>query len=587
MLATLAHRGPDGELVVGDGPATLGARVHAVLDGAEPPAALGPLRLVLDGDILNGPEVAVSLRARGRPIDGSSQAETLLAAWAEWGPGCLERLEGTFAFALWDGSEQRLHLVRDRLGNRPLYYTSAAGRFRFASEIKALLADDAVPRVPNDLRVRQYLVFGIADHTEDTLLRGIRQLPVASYAVVSPERGVESVRRWHTWRAVPADGPVGERVRGLLEDSVALRLRGAGVVGATLSGGLDSTSVLATAAVLRRRAGLEPPLAVVSRAADPKIDEWRYASTLLERYDIPCVQVPPDDEALVRDFDAFARSLDEPCHGPSVYGHWRTLAAARKAGIDVVLEGQSGERFGGLAYWYPNLFYDMLRRGRVGAAVRELVARRRVQGVPVGRSLVDLGKLLLPNAVRLAHRPPPPWLSPAGRIEPRPFPPRSMLGQHLFDMTVDDHPHLCREVDRDAAASTLVERSPFQHTAIVEYSLSLPAEVLHRNGWGKAPIIAAMRGIVPDEILDRPTKQGFTVDQGRWVQGAFGDEIERVFRSEAARSRPYWDAGAVLRQLAETRAGAGSSYELWRVYSLERWLELVVDPAGAAVPVAA
>ena len=270
MLATLAHRGPDGELVVGDGPATLGARVLAVLDGAEPPTALGPLRLVLDGDILNGLEVAVSLRARGRPIDGSSQAETLLAAWAEWGPGCLERLEGTFAFALWDGSEQRLHLGRDRLGSRPLYYTSAAGRFRFASEIKALLADDAVPRVPDDLRVRQYLAFGVADHTEDTMLRGIRQVPAASYAVVSPERGVESVRRWHTWRAAPADGPVGERVRSLLEDAVALRLRGGGVVGATLSGGLDSSSVLATAALLRRRAGQEPPLAVVARTADPR-----------------------------------------------------------------------------------------------------------------------------------------------------------------------------------------------------------------------------------------------------------------------------------------------------------------------------
>ena len=112
--------------------------------------------------------------------------------------------------------------------------------------------------------------------------------------------------------------------------------------------------------------------------------------------------------------------------------------------------------------------------------------------------------------------------------------------------------------------------------------------MLHRRGWGKAPIIDAMRGIVPDEILDRPTKQGFTVDEARWVRGAFGDEIERVFRSEAAASRPYWDARAVLDQLAETRAGRGSSAELWRAYSVERWLELVVDPAArVAVPVAA
>ena len=570
MAEALAHRGADG---------------IALLDPAVAAGPAGPLQIAFDGDLVNGAEVAGELRALSRGVDGASQADLVLAAWAEWGPGCLERLDGTFALAVWDQRSRRLVCARDRFGFKPLYYTVAVGRFRFASEIKALLAAGDVPREPNDVRVLQYLAHGVCDHTAETMLHGVLQVPGGAYVFVSPERGVERVTQWYRPKPAPAEGPVPDHIRRLLSDSVSRRLGGGVVVGAALSGGLDSSSVLATAALLRREAGEEPPLAVIARASDPRVDEWPYARTLLQRYGIPCIEVRPDGRGLVEDFDAFIWALDEPCHSPSVYGHWKVMQAARAAGIEVILEGQGGERFGGFDEWYPQFFYDMLRRGRLDSMRRELIGRRRVRGVPVSRSLLDLGKLLLPRRVRAAHRPVPPWIRRGVEVEPPPFSRRGLLVQQIFETTVFDVPLLCREVDRDTMSHGIQERSPFWDHRLVEYALSLPPEVLQQDGWGKAPLRAAMRGIVPDEILDRPDKQGFTVDEEPWVRGVFGGAVERTFRSEPAAGRPYWDAAAVLELLADCRDGRARATDLWRVYSVERWLELVVDPVSVTAPV--
>lgn len=577
MLGRLAHRGPDGERVVAEPPVTLGGAVHAFLDGPDPALGDGELRLVLDGDLLGVPELAAALRARGRAPVGEGQAAVLLAAWREWGPACLDRLEGSFAFALWDGRARRLHLVRDRLALRPLYYATAAGRLRFASEIGALFADGDVSRAPDDERVLLYLAHNIADHDDRTFVQAVRQVPVGGHVVVSPERGVETAERWYLPRPAPAEGEPAERFLALFEDAVALRLRGGGVVGATLSGGVDSSSVLATAALLRRRAGEEPVPAVVARTADPRLDEWPYARLLVERYGIPVVEVWPDEHGLVDDLDAFLLALDGPCHSPSVYGHWRVMRAVREAGIDVVLEGQMGERFGGVGEWFPQLLYDVLRRGRAGVAVHQLVARRRTEAWPATRSLLDLAKLLVPRGVRARHAARPPWLRPGLAVEPPPLPRRGWPALQLHQLTVSDVPLIGREVDRDAATFGLVERAPFQDTRVFEYALSLPPERLHRDGRGKAPVLEAMRGRVPDEILDRPTKQGFTVDASLWLQGALGDEIARCFRGEAAASRPWWDAAAVLHRLEAARQGTAPGSELWRAYSVERWFELVAE----------
>lgn len=557
MLAACAHRGPGGETVLADGAITLGARALPLLDGDSAAWHGDRYDLVLDADLLG---------------DDRAQAQRVLEAWSARGATCLDELEGGFALAVWDRARQRLSLVRDRFGTKPLYLVTAAGRLRFASELKGLLVDPAVRREPDEERIAQYLAYGVADHGTATMLHGVRRVPASSVLEIDGD-GRESERRWYRFDPAPDDGPVADRVRALVERSTAARLATSGTVGVTLSGGLDSATVFATATAL----GGRPPVAVVARTADAGLDEWPYARALVERVGADVVEVRPDAGSLAVDADRFLLALDEPCHGPSVYGHWRTLGAAREAGIDVVLEGQFGERLGGVSEWYPTVLFDLLARGRVAGFVRQVLDRRRIEGVGPKRSLVDLAKLLAPLPVRARHRRVPPWLLPAARVTPPPLQPRRYLDRQRYVLEVEDVPLLCREVDRDASTFGLVERAPFQDARFVEYSLSVPPELLYRGGWGKAPLRDAMADLLPEAIVRRPTKQGFTVDAAAWWRGRFGDVAAEVLAGDAAASRPYWDPVAVARLVGDVRTGRAPAVEAWRAWSVERWLELVVD----------
>jgi asparagine synthase (glutamine-hydrolysing) len=556
MLAALAHRGPDAADVLADGAATLGAGALGVVDGDTALAADDELVVALDGDLL-------------RP----AQAAAFHAAWRAHGSACLDALDGTFAAAVWERRAERLTLVRDRLGTRPLYLTTD-GCVRFASELPALLAADDAPRAVDDDRVLAYLARGVADVGTATMVRGIERVPSGGLVEIDRD-GRRCTWLWHRFGPVPLDGDVAQTLRRLLRAATAQRLPPRGVVGATLSGGLDSAAVLATAAALCRESGADVPAAVVLRTRDPRTDEWPYARAVLDAVGADAVVVTIEDGDLVRDADRFLLALGEPCHDFSVYGHWRAMQAARAAGLDVVLEGQTGERFGGVGAWYPQVMFDLLARGRPAAALGQARARRRVEGVPVATTLLDLAKLLAPARLR-AGRGRPAWLAPDAHVD-LPRVPRRYLALQLHEVGVDDFPQQARETDRDASSFGLVERAPFQDARVIGYGLSLAPEVLYRDGWGKWPIRAAMRGLVPDVVLDRPTKQGFTVDAPSWVGGAFGELAERTLRSDAAASRPYWSPVRIAGLAAEVRAGRAPAAELWRAFSVERWLELLVD----------
>ncbi len=242
MTDVLAHRGPDDAGLFVDPPVVLGNRRLSILDlssaGHQPMASEdGRVWITYNGEIYNYKELAQELRARGHRFRSSGDTEVLLRAYVEWGPDCLARLNGIFAFAVWDRRRQELFSARDRFGVKPLYYTVACGRFRFASEIKALLIDPEVPRRPNDPRVIDFLARGLADHTEETMFDGIHQVPPGSYMRVSPTEGVGRPERWYRLRPADLDGqPTDEAVRELLTDAVSLRLRSDVPVGTFLSG---------------------------------------------------------------------------------------------------------------------------------------------------------------------------------------------------------------------------------------------------------------------------------------------------------------------------------------------------------------
>src|SRR3990172_2629086 len=287
MTDALAHRGPDDAGMLVDPPVTLGHRRLSIIDlspaGHQPMASEDEsLWITFNGEIYNYIELRRELEALGPRFGTATDTEVLLHAFAQWGARALQRLNGMFAFAIWDRRARTLFCARDRFGVKPFYYTVALGRLRFASEIKALFVGTDVPRAPNDARVLDFLAHSLADHTAETMFAGVLQLPPGSYLELRADGSVPEPTVWYRHGAGGRDGrPAPEVVRDLLDSAVRLRLRSDVPVGVALSGGMDSSSVLALASEARRGQGAEPPRSFSARTSDPRTDEYRYSEAIL------------------------------------------------------------------------------------------------------------------------------------------------------------------------------------------------------------------------------------------------------------------------------------------------------------------
>jgi asparagine synthase (glutamine-hydrolysing) len=592
MTDVLAHRGPDDAGMFVEPPVVLGNRRLSILDlspaGHQPMGSDdGRIWLTYNGEIYNYKELAQDLRRHGHRLRSSGDTEVLLHAYLEWGPDCLARLNGMFAFAIWDRSRHELFCARDRFGVKPFYYTTAADCFRFASEIKALLLDPAVERVPNDPRVLDFLVRGFADHTEETMFERIYQLPAGSYVWVSPTRGPGKPERWYRPQATDLDGRApSEAVRELLTDAVSLRLRSDVPVGTMLSGGLDSSSITALASRLRRAEGVDPPESFTSRCRDPRIDESRYASEVVELTGSRNHEHFPDDRGLLRRLDQVLWHMDEPFHTAGLDSHGRLMEMARQHGIKVLLDGQGGdEAFLGYHFLlYPSIYFTLSRRGRVLKALRELAWRRRANGVSLTASVSEILRFALPHGMRARRRPA--WLNPELELPPRPFPARTARDHQLFGLTVWPLPMYNHQEDRSSFSYSVEARNPFLDYRLVECGLGLgPADFL-RNGLSKWVIREAMRDSLPPAIVDRPDKQGFTTDEADWLgRGPLRSEIESVFKSGVFAARPYAVPEVLLAMLNRHGNGEQHTAELWRPFIVERWLRLFIDPVSFRSPV--
>ena len=591
MTDAVAHRGPDDAGLLVDSPVVLGNRRLAILDlssaGHQPMATeSGRLWVTYNGEIYNYLELAAELRALGREFRTGSDTEVLLQAYEEWGEAAFARLNGDFAFALWDRDAGRLTCVRDRLGVKPLYYTTAGGRFRFASEIKALLLDPAVPRAPNDERLADFLARGLIDHTEETLFAGIAQLSAGTLLVVT-SAGVEAPRRWYEAHPAPrAKASVAESTRELFVDAVRLRLRSDVPVGTALSGGMDSSSVMTVASMLNRDAGAEPPTSFSARSDDPRVDEGQYIKEVVRSTGARNIDVFPNGDDVVASIDELLWFMDEPFHSPTVYGHWRVLGRARAEGIIVMLEGQAGDEvFCGYDHLMPAFVYSFLRSGRLRAAISTIGERAAISRVGRTRAALDVLKHLAPASLRARRTPS--WLGERVVVPRAVVPARGVRAHQRHLLSVTPLPAFLHHDDRNSMSVGVESRSPFFDHRLAEAALALRPGELFRDGVLKWPLRAAMRGLVPDAIVDRRDKQGFSVDQNEWITGRLGVVIDETFADPETAARGYVRVPELRALLADVRAGARGIDELWRAFITERWFRLFIDPSALELPDAA
>jgi asparagine synthase (glutamine-hydrolysing) len=616
MTRVLAHRGPDGEGYVllapgGQGKPLpvigrlsdslrsttpgytigLGHRRLAVLDcsplGHQPMSSEDERTwITYNGEIYNYLELREELQGLGRRFRSTSDTEVILHAYREWGPACLPRLNGMFAFAVWDGPRNRLFCARDRLGMKPFYYRASGERFAFGSEIKALLEDADRPTAPNPRMIHDFLAFGLQDHTEETFFDGLLQLrPGHSLSV---EGGRLQVEKWWDLETPPLDALDDESAirsfRALFDDTVRIHLRSDVAVGSCLSGGLDSSSIVCT---MRRLLGPGPRLRTFSSCFDDAAcDERPYLHLAVAQAGTESVEIFSDGRRLYDEMPRILWFQEEPFGGTSYLAQWAVMRAAAEHGVKVLLDGQGGDELlcGYPGYW-GSYGGDLIRRGDVRRFVPEARAYWRQQARLHPTVYANFARALLPLSVvaraRAWLKGQDAWMSPefASRYADSS---RHLLYGDRFPSAVENHvaaylqshslPALLHHEDRNAMAFSIEARLPFLDARLVDFSLRLPTRLKLRNGRSKFILREAMAGVLPDAILQRTDKMGFVTPQDRWLRETLRPQLEDLFSTRAFAQRGYWDPSRLrtaYREYCEGRHQLGAS--VWRWVSLELW----------------
>jgi asparagine synthase (glutamine-hydrolysing) len=549
MTRRLVHRGPDAGAVVCRGPLALGHRRLAVIDPesrSDQPLTdeTGRYCIALNGEVYNFRELRRELEAAGARFRTQGDSEVLLEAYKRWGTDCLQRVNGMFAFAIWDGIGERLVLARDRLGEKPLYYAVAPDRsLLFASELKALLEHPSVSRAIDPEALSRYLTLGYVPGTS-CIVRGVEKLRPGHLLVATPGEPPRSSAYWDLaacfrdkarFRGV---GEAAEALAELLDDSVRLRLVSDVPLGAFLSGGLDSAAVLAA---MRRSSAGDATLAFSAGFREAGFDELpaaaSTAASLGAAHETLLVEAPRAEE-----LSELAYHADEPFGDTSAVALFALARFARRR-VTVCLSGDGAdELFGG----YGTYLADRIHRATrlVPSPVLHAASRLLDAAVPVTHGKVDRRE----KAWRFtrghrastleAHAA---WRcvftrEEAGALLSRDVPPpepideaavlaADVAGCHYLDqaMYVDIKTWLPDDIlvklDRTTMAHSLEARAPFLDHRIVELAARLPVEMKVRRFEGKAVLRLSQEGRVPRAVLSRP-KRGFNSPVSRWISAA-------------------------------------------------------------------
>jgi asparagine synthase (glutamine-hydrolysing) len=563
-----------------------------------------PLVLVFNGEIYNYRELRSGLVARGHHFLSNSDSEVILHLYEETGTECVTALRGMFAFAVWDEQRESLFCARDRVGKKPFYYRHDGGRFWFASEPRAILADPSVPVRVNPTAIHAYLRLGYVPGP-GSAFEGLRRLRPAHYAVVS-KKGIDERRYWKLdylpKRELTEEAAVAE-LREHLRESVRARLVSDVPLGAFLSGGIDSSAVVAMMSAERARI-----MTFSIGFEDSQYNELPYARRVADLVgtDHHEFVVRPDATDVM---PKLAWHYGEPYADSSAVPTYYLAKLARQH-ITVALNGDGGdESFGGYTRYVANrvaLEYQRLP-ALVRTALEHAVHRfprnsssksfgHRVQRFFGGASLPthlryaswfdffqDAPGLLAPEFAAVDDGTALQPLEAAFAFHPGVNPIDASMAADIETYLPDD---LLVKVDIATMAHGLEARSPLLDHVLMEFAARLPVTLKVHGRQKKWLLRRALRGLIPDEILDRP-KTGFGVPLDRWLRTQLADSARDLLLSARARGRGYFRPQAIERLLAEHHSGrAAHGHRLWALLMLELWHQTYVDPArvSAAAP---
>lgn len=598
MCDAMTHRGPNDEGFYINGNIGLGMRRLSVIDIATGHQPIrnenGSIQVIQNGEIYNFRELRQQLKGRGHTFYTGTDTEVIVHLYEEHGADFVKYLSGMFAIAIWDEPARKLTLARDRLGIKPLYYGEFGGRLVFASELKALLQ---LPDVTRDLNWNSvgHLFSFLTTPKNESIVAGVHKLEPGHVLTVSAGRQAQVHRYWDVnfepdYSRSEADYV--EQLRALVDDSVHACMIADVPLGSFLSGGIDSSAVVAAMS----KHSSTPVKTFSVGFSEKAFNEAPFARQVAEAFGTEHHELIVEPHTL--DLDDLAWKLDEPFGDSSALPTYMISKLAAEH-VTVALSGDGGdELFAGYSkylkegrerrYRYiPSPLRNLM--GAIGGHMAEgMKGRRFLRHIALdgpdryrdANSMLnaeDRGKLLSAAVAEkvLAEDP---WRDRLDYLE--------HVDKHwLSAIQYLDIKHylpldILTKVDRMSMANSLEVRVPLLDHKMVEFAATIPPEFQLRNGISKHMLKRAMRGILPDAIIDRP-KQGFAVPLGRWFRGELSEQLHDLLLSSSSRSRNMFNHHYVEKLLSLQKAGRPLELQLWTLVSFELWCRQFLDNAPA------
>lgn len=543
MTNAIAHRGPDGEghWCNKYGNVFLGNRRLAIIDlsgaAAQPMHYSNRYSIVHNGEIYNYIELKKQLQQRGYRFHSNSDTEVILAAYDCWKEECVKQFDGMFAFAIWDDKEQQLFAARDRFGEKPFYYYEDEEHFIFASEMKALWAV-GVEKKTDDKLLLNYITIGHVQNSmdkEQTFFENIYALPPAHYLHAYPNTSRAKVTRyWSINREIkidiqPADAT--EYFTELFTNSVKKRLRSDVSVGASLSGGIDSSAIVAILSGLRANDSRFLTFSAVFPGFER--DESQHIQRVSQQYNVENYSLQPNSDGLIKEFEKLCYHQEEPFQSSSVYAQYKVFELAAISDTKVLLDGQGADEtlagYPRYIHWY---LQEVLSRHKLGAAQKERIALQK-NHQPFRWNLKNVFAAFLPAHAAIQLEKNEYHKTIKNQDIDRDFlkiqvgrewegihkPIVTKLNDILYFNTIElGLEELLRFADRNSMAHGVEVRLPFLQHELVEFVFSLPSQMKIHEGWTKWLLRNAMDKKLPDEIVWRTDKVGYEPPQETWMK---------------------------------------------------------------------
>jgi asparagine synthase (glutamine-hydrolysing) len=553
----------------------------------------GRFALVFNGEIYNFKELRRELMDLNVAFHSDSDSEVLLKAWMQWGSECLPRLIGMFSFAIYDALNQKITLARDAFGIKPLFYFLNDHKLAFASEInalKTLLLN--IKLSPNDQSAYDYLVWGSYDSNENSFYKEIKQVPPAHFLEVSLKE-LFSVTLTNWWFPSIKVNPsisfeeATSTLRNLFLESVKLHLRSDVPLGAALSGGIDSSAIVCAMRYL------EPDLPIHTFsfiAENESISEEKWVDRVNEYVGAIPHKIKIDSIDLQKDIDNILRAQGEPFGSTSIYAQFRIYEEAKKNGVIVILDGQGAdELLAGYSGYPAERLRSLKEEGRYGQIISFLYHWSKWPDRGLKNAVIQFIGLVTPAFLKnIAHQwngknPSPSWLdepfrksSGVRRVNPEKIPrKKENIGRRIpetlrYVMLKGNLISLLRHADRNSMYWSVESRVPFLTIPMANFLLSLPEHYLiDPKGRTKSVFREAMRGIVPDEILDRKNKIGFATPEKDWL---YSNDFDLKNQLSHLYKLPFIKEEELKSTIRDIQTGKKKfDFFSWRLLNFSRW----------------